>query len=263
MTNTKEELQASNKNDWGIVSPDQQERIFLEGKHSRTFEFKHAFGVFAEMINGFRTLHFLPPAVTVYGSARFDENHKYYHCARELGAQLSLSGFTVVTGGGPGIMEAANRGCKDVGGTSVGCNIVLPKEQKPNPFLDVFMEFRYFMVRKYMLAKYSYAFVAMPGGYGTLDEVFEVLTLIQTGKMKHFPVVLIGTEYWAPLRDFIEKRLLEAKTIDPEDTKALYFTDSPQEAVNFILNVVTQRFAITQRRVMVPKKLLGEHRIRK
>jgi uncharacterized protein (TIGR00730 family) len=192
--------------------------------------------------------------VTVFGSARFDANHRYYHLGLELGRELAQNGFAVMTGGGPGIMEAANRGAREAGGRSLGCNITLPQEQKPNPYLDLWMEFRYFMVRKFMLAKYSFGFVALPGGFGTLDELFGVLTLIQTKKMKNFPVVLMGTEYWEPLRNLVEGRLVEAKTIDPEDTQFLFFTDSSEEAARFILDIATRDFHVRIR----PRKILGE-----
>src|SRR5205085_4974507 len=168
---------------------------------------------FFQFLRGFRHLHFVGPCVTVFGSARFHEDHPYYALARQVGSQLALAGFTVMTGGGPGIMEAANRGAKDVGGRSVGCNIKLPQEQKPNPHLDTWIDFEYFFVRKTMLVKYSYAFVVMPGGFGTLDELFEVATLIQTGKLEDFPVALMGKDYWAPLLDQI-KRVVAERTID-------------------------------------------------
>lgn len=254
----EKKIKASNKSDWGAESADPEEKYFLEGAHSRTFEFLHAFHVFREMLRGFRKLNFLGPCVTIYGSARFDENHEYYQLARKTASELTRQGFSIMTGGGPGIMEAANRGCKDVGGFSVGCNITLPREQRHNPFLDAWVEFRYFMVRKYMLAKYSYAFVAMPGGFGTMDELFGIITLIQTKKMKHFPVVMMGTEYWRPLREFIEDYLVKAKTIDPEDTKYLFFTDSPEEARKFIMDVVTDKFNLRVRKILKPKKILGE-----
>lgn len=252
----KEESKASNLDDWGAISGDQTERVFLEGPKSRSFEIHHAFNVFFEMIRGFKKFHFLGPCVTVFGSARFTENNKHYRLAFEMGQELALKGFAVMTGGGPGIMEAANRGAKIMGGRSVGCNIILPKEQKPNPYLDEWMEFKYFMVRKFMLAKYSYGFVALPGGFGTLDELFGVLTLIQTKKIKNFPVVLMGVEFWEPLRKLIEERLVEAKTINPEDTKTLYFTDSPQEAASFIQSIATDEFELTIR----PHKILGERK---
>jgi uncharacterized protein (TIGR00730 family) len=153
----------------------------------------------ADFLRGFRVLHFVGPSVTIFGSARIKTDSPYYDLARKTGAAIAQLGFTVMTGGGGGIMEAANRGAKDVGGRSVGCNIELPQEQKPNAFLDRFVTLRYFFVRKMLLMKYSYAFVIMPGGVGTLDEMFEALTLIQTGKIKSFPVVIMGTEYWARL----------------------------------------------------------------
>lgn len=250
----KEEIKASNRTNWGNSSDDKQERVFLEGPKSRAIEFKHAYTVFMEMIKGLRKFHFLGPCVTVFGSARFDSNHKYYELAMEVGQELAMKGFAVMTGGGPGIMEAANRGAKSVMGCSVGCNITLPREQKPNPYLDVFMEFKFFMVRKYMLAKYSYGFIAMPGGFGTLDELFGILTLIQTKKMKNFPIVLMGQEYWKPLRKLIEETFLEAKTINYDDVKTLYFTDSPEDAARFIQDVAMKKFNLRIR----PHKFLGE-----
>lgn len=245
-----EKMQVSNENEWGVESPNQSEKVFLEGPQSRSSELVHAFDVFKEMIMGIRKLHKIGPCVTVYGSARFDEDHPYYDLARRLGGELVKHGFRVMTGGGPGIMEAANRGAHENDGVSVGCNIVLPREQKPNPYLSYFLEFKYFMVRKFMLAKYSYGFVAMPGGFGTLDELFGILTLIQTKKIKHFPVVLMGTEFWQPLRNLIEERLVSAKTIDPEDTQYLYFTDSPEEAARFIQEIATSRFDLKINKVL-------------
>jgi predicted Rossmann-fold nucleotide-binding protein len=169
ISNTKPEITAPNKTNWGTESRDKRERIFLEGPKSRTFEFLHAFEVFFEMIKGFRRLHFVGPCVTVFGSARFDEGHPFYNLARQTGRELANCGFVVMTGGGPGIMEGANRGAQEAGGYSVGCNITLTHEQKPNPYLNRWIEFKYFMVRKFMLAKYSYGFIAMPGGFGTID----------------------------------------------------------------------------------------------
>jgi uncharacterized protein (TIGR00730 family) len=256
---SEEDLKASNKDTWGKVTVgDEEEKIFLEGPQSRIFEFMHAFHVFFEMLMAFRRLHFIGPCVTVFGSARFESGHRYYKLAQEMGNELGKHGFGVMTGGGPGIMEAANRGAREQGAYSIGCNIILPREQRPNPYVDLWLEFKYFMVRKYMLAKYSYGFVAMPGGFGTLDELFEVLTLIQTKKMKDFPVVLIGCEFWAPLRELIENRLVHAKTIDPEDTKYLYFTDSPRDAANFIQGVALEHFNLSFRKVIKPRRFLGE-----
>lgn len=253
----KEEIKASNENEWGAGSRTDSERDFLEGAHSRTFEFLHAFYVFYEMLKGFRRFHFIGPCVTVFGSARFDEHHQYYALARKMGRKLVHKGFGVMTGGGPGIMEAANRGAQEALGVSIGCNITLPREQNPNPYLDCWVEFQYFMVRKFMLAKYSYGFVVLPGGFGTLDELFNVLTLIQTGKIKNFPIVLMGLEYWQPLRKLIEERLVTAKTIDQEDMKFLYFTDSPEDAADFIQNIALRDFSLKLRNPR-PNYLLGE-----
>src|SRR5262245_34492619 len=163
--------------EWGKVPADTAEERFLQGPKTRRFEFARLLRIMMEFLRGFRKLHFVGPCVTVFGSARFKEDHEYYELGREMGRRLAQAGFTVITGGGPGIMEAANRGAKDAGGPSIGCNIRLPVEQKPNPYVDQFIEFRYFFVRKVMLAKYSYGFVALPGGFGTLDELFEIATL--------------------------------------------------------------------------------------
>jgi hypothetical protein len=211
-----------------------EDRLILEGPNSRWSELIRAFRIFGELIRGFRKLHFVGPAVTVFGSARFPEGHRYYKLGVEIGEELAKVGFTVMTGGGPGIMEAANRGAKEVGGSSVGCNIRLPKEQQPNPYVDSFVEFNYFFVRKVMLVKYSYAFVCMPGGFGTLDELWEIATLVQTRKVQNFPIILMGKDYWSPMVEFVEKTLVEAKTIDPADRSLITVTDSPDEAIETI-----------------------------
>ena len=195
-------------------------------------------------MRGFRALHFVGPCVTVFGSARFKADHPYYELAREVGARLARRGFAVMTGGGPGIMEAANRGAKEVGGRSIGCNIELPREQVPNPYVDRFVTFRHFYVRKVMLVKYSYAFITMPGGFGTLDEMFEIATLVQTSKVKEFPLVLMGREYWRPLTDFVRNRLLVEGTIDPGDEQRFQVTDSPEEAVELVASVAMRRFGL-------------------
>lgn len=189
--------------------------------------------VFQEYITGCRELHDIGPAITVFGSARFDEEHRYYKLAREVGRELARSGYAVVTGGGPGVMEAANRGAQEGAGTSVGCNIVLPHEQAPNAYLDRCVEFDYFFVRKVMLLKYSVGFVFMPGGFGTMDEVFETATLIQTGKMNSFPMVAMGIDYWAELIDFIQKAMLSEGTIRADEVE-VHQTDSPSDAVAYI-----------------------------
>jgi uncharacterized protein (TIGR00730 family) len=196
--------------------------------------------------------------VTVFGSARFKEDHPYYVLARELGAKLAEAGFTVMTGGGPGIMEAANRGAKEAGGYSVGSNITLPIEQKPNAYLDRWVEFRYFFVRKMLLEKYSYAFVAMPGGIGTLDEIFETSVLIQTGKMRDFPFVLMGKTFWSPLVNYLRDSLLAAGTINEDDVTRWLVTDSPEEAVDNIRQRAMKQFGLTYGPRAKPRWWLGE-----
>ncbi|GJM22296.1 MAG: hypothetical protein DHS20C15_22110 [Planctomycetota bacterium] len=233
--------------EWGKATRSPEEATLLAGPGSRWTEFRRACKIFAETVRGFRALHFLDPAVTVFGSARFPDDHPSYELAREMGRRLGRAGFTVMTGGGPGIMEAANRGARDVGAPSVGCNIKLPHEQQPNPFLDKFVEFNYFFLRKVMLVKYSYAFVVLPGGFGTLDEIFETVTLVQTGKIKRFPVVVMGTEYWEPMRQFMLERMVPEGTIDREDVDSLLFTDDPDEAMTAILESAFHRFGLTRR----------------
>ncbi len=230
---------------WEQGPPHPAERRFLQGPQPRGFELTRALAIFFEFLRGFRALHFVGPCVTVFGSARFPDGHPFYQLARRTGALLARAGFTVMTGGGPGIMEAANRGAKEAGGTSIGCNIELPREQKPNPYLDKWVTFRHFYVRKVMLVKYSYAFVVLPGGFGTLDELFEIATLIQTHKVQEFPVVMMGVDFWKPLLDFMHNRLLAYHTIDPLDADRLLVTDSPEEAVASITGMAMQRFGLT------------------
>ncbi|HQW51691.1 MAG TPA: TIGR00730 family Rossman fold protein [Tepidiformaceae bacterium] len=230
--------------EWGKSPPTNGERKFLEGPQDRGSEFLRTLRIAWEFIRGFRRLHFVGPCVTIFGSARFSEGHPYYQLARETGAAVAREGFTVMTGGGPGIMEAANRGAKEANGHSVGCNIQLPHEQKPNPYLDTFVEFRYFFVRKVMLAKYSYAFVAMPGGFGTLDELFEIVTLIQTGKIRGYPCILVGVEYWRPLMDFMRDRLVFTGTIDAADYDRLIVTDSPEEVAAHVREAGVRKFGL-------------------
>jgi len=211
------------------------ESSFLQHGRDRGEDLESAVRVFLEFLRGLELLEIDRPVVTVFGSARFAEDHQYYQMARELGRQLAESGFAVMTGAGPGIMEAANRGCQEAGGLSIGANIRLPHEQKPNPYLDRYVEFEHFFVRKVMLVKCSCAFVAMPGGFGTLDEVFETLTLIQTGKIDEFPVVCMGTSFWGKLNDFLADSLIPEKTIHPADLKRLYYTDECEDAVRYVL----------------------------
>lgn len=230
---------------------------FLEGPRARGAELLRTGRIAMEFIKGFRALHFVGPCVTVFGSARFAPGHVYYELAREVGRRVAQLGFTTMTGGGPGVMEGANRGAKEAGGRSIGCNIVLPMEQKENPYLDRFVTFRYFFVRKVMLVKYSYAFVVLPGGFGTLDELFEALTLVQTGKIHQFPVVLMGTEYWKPLIEFVRGTLVARGTIDARDVTLLTVTDSPDEAQD-ALRTGMIAFEDAQKRSLKRKKWLGE-----
>ena len=218
------------------------ERRLLEGPRSRTGEFLRMLRIMREFIRGFRALHFVGPCVTVFGSARFKDLHPNYQLGRAIGAAISRLGFTVVTGGGPGIMEAANRGAKDAGGYSIGCNIILPQEQAPNPFLDRVVTFRYFFVRKVMLVKYSQAFVIMPGGFGTVDEAFEAATLIQTRKIFDFPLIFVGVSYWQPLFAFLRERLVAEQTISPEDFDRLILVDSVDEVVAELMNCPFKMF---------------------
>lgn len=196
-------------------------------------ELKYTLGIIYQFIKGFRALHFSGPCVTVFGSARFREGHEYYEDTRKLGFELSKMGFTVLTGGGPGLMEAANRGAKEAGGLSLGCNIVLPFEQEPNQYLDKYVNIDYFFVRKELLRKYSSAFIVMPGGFGTLDELFETITLIQTGKSEPFPVVIVGKEYHQHLIQHL-KAMADDSTIDTSDLSLIHWVDSAEEAIQYI-----------------------------
>ncbi len=243
---------------WGITPGSPEVVRFLEGPQRRLTEVALAVRIFCEFIRGFRALHFAGPCVTVFGSARFTEVNPYYRMARQVGAGLATAGFTVMTGGGPGIMEAANRGAKDVGGRSIGCNIVLPQEQEHNPYLDHWVTFRYFFVRKVMLVKYSYAFIALPGGFGTMDEIFETATLIQNAKIREFPLVLMGKEFWAPLVEFMSERLVKARTIDAIDLERITVTDSADEAVSVITEVAKRRFGLTYGAHMKRHWIFGE-----
>jgi uncharacterized protein (TIGR00730 family) len=190
--------------------------------------------IMGEYVHGFDALAEIGAGVAVFGSARTKEADPMYAAAREVGRRLAEAGFAVITGGGPGIMEAANRGARDAGGLSVGCNIELPREQGINPYVDVAINFRYFFCRKTMFVKYSEGFVLFPGGYGTLDELFEALTLIQTRKIQRFPVVLFGTSYWQGLLDFLRQQVLAHGNIDAGDVNLVRLTDSPEEACRYV-----------------------------
>jgi uncharacterized protein (TIGR00730 family) len=219
---------------------------YLEGPKSRHTELAFVFRVFFQFIKGFRALHFIGPCITVFGSARFKEGHPHYEKAREVGKAIAEMGFTTMTGGGPGIMEAANRGAYEAGGNSVGVNIVLPFEQNENPYLHKSVTLRYFFVRKVLLLKYSYAFVILPGGWGTMDEMFETLTLVQTKIIHNFPVVLIGTEYYTPLMDYL-LYMVQQKTISPDDLKLVKLTDSIEEAKEHIHKYIEKNYTIKKR----------------
>ncbi|MEM1126804.1 MAG: TIGR00730 family Rossman fold protein [Bacteroidota bacterium] len=231
---------------------------FLQGPQSRSFELGLALRVFWECVRGFRAFHFLGPCVTVFGSARFKEDNPYYQMAQAVGAELARAGFCTMTGGGPGIMEAANRGAQETGGPSIGCDIELPFEATYNQYLDRVVTFKYFFVRKVMLVKYSYAFIVMPGGYGTLDELFETATLIQTGKIHDFPIVLMGRDYWSPLLDFMRQDMVAGGTISPDDVERILVTDDPAEAVAAVKEIAMGRFGLTYGPKMKRRWYLGE-----
>ncbi|UCE87142.1 MAG: TIGR00730 family Rossman fold protein [Deltaproteobacteria bacterium] len=243
---------------WGKAGAGNSEVRLLEGPQSRRQELLRALRIFSEFVRGFRALHFVGPCITVFGSARFGESHPYYTLARDMGNRIARAGFSVMTGGGPGIMEAANRGAREAGGYSIGCNIELPREQEPNAYLDDWVTFRHFFVRKVMLLKYSYAFVAFPGGFGTMDEIFETATLIQTGKIANFPVVLLGSDYWEPLIRFVRDRMVAEGTIGADDAELVRLTDSPEEGVDWITQQIGRRFRLAPRLVPRARRILGE-----
>ena len=226
----------------------------LEGPQGRGFEFRHALRVFREYMGALRSLHFLGPCVTVFGSARLADGHPYYDLARTAGERLAREGFTVLTGGGPGLMEAANRGAKDAGGRSVGCTILLNEYEAPNDYLDQMVSFRYFFIRKVMLVKYSYGFVIMPGGFGTFDEIFEVATLIHTGKIKDFPVVLIGSEFWQPFLAFMREHVVSLGSISGDELDYFTVTDSPEEAATLIREAAIRHHGLRYREVVQQRR---------
>jgi uncharacterized protein (TIGR00730 family) len=223
------------------------ESKFLRGKQSRITEFLFTLKIVREFIKGFRTLHFVGPCVAIFGSARFKEGHPFYTLGMDVAKAVTDLGFTVMTGGGPGIMEAANRGAKEAGGFSVGCNITLPNEQKENPYLDKMVLFNHFFVRKVLMFKYSYAFVVLPGGVGTIDEMFEALTLIQTKKVSGFPVILMGTDYWKPLIEQF-KVLYAEKTVTANELSSLLVTDNLEEMKSHIRVNAIEKFKLTNQK---------------
>ena len=226
--------------------PVEPARVRLEGRRFGSYGSLLLHRAVRDFVHGFRTLRRVGPCVTVLGSARFPEGHPYYTLAREVGRGLGRLGFTVMTGGGPGVMEAANRGARDVGAGSVGCNIELPEEQQPNPYLDHLVTCHYFFVRKVLLFRHSFAFVALPGGFGTMDELFEALTLIQTKRTVQYPVVLMGTMYWrALLRQLAQ--MVNADTIEPDELELLLVSDDLDEALAHIRRHAIERFGLRVR----------------
>lgn len=230
---------------------------FLDGPQSRLKELKFAFQTMTELIYGFRALHFIGPCITIFGSARFKEDHPYYELTRKAAASFAKLGFTIITGGGPGLMEAANRGAKDVGGRSVGCNIQLPVEQKPNAYLDKWVYMKHFFLRKVLLVKYSFAFVVMPGGFGTMDEYFEALTLIQTHMIKDFPIIIFGKEYHKELLAHIEQ-MKNNGTINERDTRIYLVTDDIEEATELIQEKSIKQYGLKPKNKVKPFKWLFE-----
>ncbi len=237
------------------------ENSFLAGPRSRWKEFLFSLDVLFQFIKGFRNLHFVGPCITIFGSARFSKEDVYYQTTETLATKLGELGFAIMTGGGPGIMEAANKGAKNAGALSLGCNIELPFEQLPNSFLDRMVNIRFFFVRKELLRKYSSGFVIMPGGLGTLDEFFEVITLIQTGKMKNFPVVVMGLEYHEQLMRYFEA-LVKEETVGSTDFQHILFTDDLNEAVEHIQNC-TQLTSEKHAHTNAPLWILGERKIKR
>jgi uncharacterized protein (TIGR00730 family) len=210
------------------------EKAFLAGRRSREADLESVVRIFLEFVRAYESFDFDQPCVTVFGSARFEEGHRYYDLAREIGAGLARAGYAVMTGGGSGVMEAANRGAREAGGLSLGCNIALPREQQPNAYLDRFIRLDHFFVRKVMLVKFSSAFVVMPGGFGTLDEAFEIATLMQTGKLEHFPLIAVGSDFWDPLIEFARSTMIEQGTLNRDEARFIHRADTAAEVVRLI-----------------------------
>ena len=231
----------------GNIKLSNNESLFIRGPLSRLKELLFTFKVQYNFIKAFRKLHFVGPCVTIFGSARFTPDSEHYKNAERIGAEISKLGFTIMTGGGPGIMEAANKGAFENNGYSVACNIILPFEQKPNPYLHRWIDIPYFFVRKVILMKYSYAFIVMPGGVGTLDELFEAITLIQTKVVKDFPIVIFDSKYYKDLCHHIEN-LAENGSISKEDLKLLFVTDSIPELIKHIEENSIKKFGLTEKK---------------
>ncbi|MGJ8645177.1 MAG: TIGR00730 family Rossman fold protein [Luteolibacter sp.] len=237
-----------------------EERSWLAGPRSRLEDLMSLFRVGLDLIRAYRILHFVGPCVTIFGSARTKPGTRWYELAREMGAACAELGFTTITGGGPGIMQAGNQGAFEAGGRSIGVNIILPFEQDVNPYVHKSVDMRYFFTRKTMLVKYSYAFIVMPGGVGTLDEMFETMTLIQTGKLKNFPIILMGKDFWQPLMDFVYK-MAEEGTISPEDPELIFFTDSVEEAKAQLKRHAVRQFGLRRKDIPRPIEVLGEESV--
>ncbi|MBK1882897.1 TIGR00730 family Rossman fold protein [Luteolibacter pohnpeiensis] len=237
------------------------DRTWLSGPRSRFQDLMTLFHVCRDFMRAFRTLHFAGPCVTIFGSARTKPGTEYYELARRMGEECAKLGFTVVTGGGPGIMEAGNKGAFEAGGCSIGVNIQLPFEQALNENVHHSVTMRYFFTRKTILVKYSYAFIVLPGGAGTLDEMFETMTLIQTGKLRNFPIILMGKDYWQPLMDFVY-RMAEAGTISPGDPELIFFTDDIDEAVAHLQRHAVRQFGLRRKSVPRAITLLGEKAVK-
>lgn len=238
-----------------VLYPDKQ---FLSGPNGRGHELLFLIKVFFQFLRGFRKLHFIGPCVTVFGSARFKEDNPYYQQGVKVGEMLANMGFAVMTGGGPGIMEAANRGAMEAGGLSVGCTIELPHEQESNIYMSKVVDFKHFFVRKVLMTKYSYAFVVMPGGFGTMDELFEIVTLVQTGIVSGFPVVIIGTDFYKDIKGLIHK-MIEEKTISPKDEELILFTDNIEEAGEYIRKYIKKNYLVKYK----PSWFLGEKEVKR
>lgn len=234
-----------------------EERLFFDGPQTRWRDFLFTLKVLKEFIKGFRALHFIGPCATVFGSARFKEGHPTYELSRKVGAALVKLGFTVITGGGPGVMEAANRGAMEAGGKSVGCNIMLPEEQYPNKYLDKWVNIHYFFVRKVLLSKYSYAFIVMPGGFGTLDEFFEALTLIQTRSTRSFPVILMDKKFYEHLIAHVDN-MTDCDTIGKDDKGLFLYTDSIEDVMAYIEKHAIEKYNLRKRKAIKPIPILGE-----
>ena len=212
------------------------EKLFLSGRRPGEADLASAVRFFLEFLHAFESFESTQPCVTVFGSSRFGADHPQYRLAREIGSALATAGYAVMTGGGSGIMEAANRGAREAGGVSLGCNIQLPREQKPNQYLDRFIQFEHFFARKVMLVKYSCAFVVMPGGFGTLDEAFEIATLMQTDKLEHFPLIAVGGSFWDHFDRFVRDAMVGSGTISMDETRVIQRAETAAEVVRLVRN---------------------------